>query len=185
MDTNKDDSCIIEIKVSDIDPVGRHPEDILSNLCKNTFCFDGVYCQCMEQFLQSLKYQDENIQIEICSSTFYDIEGDDTSDWRMDQILWWKGHPINRHSPEYHDFIYNAYMEMYLWSARFRNVLMSTEGKTLLYNSGNTNPYKTILTDEEFCKVLTDLREKNMEDYKKYIYPRRWPNCYGVEEDYI
>lgn len=74
---------------------------------------------------------------------------------------------------------------MYLWSARFRNVLMSTEGKTLLYNSGSTNPYKTILTDEEFCKVLTDLRERNLEDYKKYRYPRRWPNCYGVEEDYI
>lgn len=53
-----EDSSVIEIKVSDIDPVGRHPEDILSNLCKNTFCIDEVYCQCMEQFLHSLKYKD-------------------------------------------------------------------------------------------------------------------------------
>lgn len=131
-DSNYPDSSVIEIKVSDIDPVGRHPEDILSNMCKNTFCIDEVYCQCMEQFLHSLKYKDEDTQIKICSSLSSDIKRHETYDWEKDQILWWKGHPINRHSPEYHDFIYNAYMEMYLWSARFRNVLMSTEGKTSL-----------------------------------------------------
>ena len=58
-------------------------------------------------------------------------------------------------------------MEMFLWSARFRDVLMSTERKKLLYNSGKTNAYMTILTDNEFCKVLTDLRERNLEDNGK------------------
>ena len=29
-----------------------YPSNVLSNLCRNDFCFDGVVCGCMEGFLQ-------------------------------------------------------------------------------------------------------------------------------------
>lgn len=65
---------------------------------------------------------------------------------------------------------------------RFRNALMETEGKQLLYDSGRKDPYKTILTDQEFCKILTDLREHHKGE--SLNYPRMWPSSYGVDEDY-
>jgi len=46
---------VVRIKAANICAKGSHPEDILSNLCGNDFCFDDVQCGCMESFLQSLK----------------------------------------------------------------------------------------------------------------------------------
>lgn len=173
------------IKSKDVHPQGRPPEDILSNLCHNDFCYDKVQCSSMESFLLSLKYQDEKLQHDICFTDSKYLSEYDTSDWQKDQILWWKGLPINRQSPEYLKFISDAYKEMYLWCGRFRDALMATLGKQLSCDSGRKDPYKAILTDEEFCKILTDLREEKKDDYKKYSYPRRWPNSYGVDEDYV
>lgn len=175
-------AMIIEIKTEDVCAKGRHPEDILSNLCHNDFCFDGVQCSCMEAFLQSLKYTDEKRQRAIC---FWgeDEEEHSTSDWQKSQSLWWKGRPINRQSRKYLRFIGKAYDAMFIWCNRFRTALMETEGKQLLCNSGKDDPHKAILTDQEFCKILTDLRESHKG--QSLYYPRMWPNSFGVDEDYV
>ena len=175
----------IIIKTTDICAKGSHPEDILSNLCNNSFFFDGIQCEGMEGLLQSLKYQDIELQRKVCLMTGNEAQQHSISDWQKGQIVWWKGRAINRQSPGYHQLVYNAYAEMYLWSVRFRDALMSTVGKQLLYDSGKKGSYKTILTDQEFCKMLTDLREDKKDEYKRVGYPRLWPNWYGVEEDYI
>lgn len=182
MDSN---DKIINIKVKDINPVGRHPEDILSNLCNNGFCLDGIQCGCMEAFLQSLSYKDEVTQRNVCESDGHEISRYINLEWQKDQIVWWKGRPYNRHEPEYLKLVSSAYEEMYLWSARFREVLMSTVGMNLVCSSGNQDPFKTLLTDEEFSKVITQLRDSKLEEYKCCRYPRMWPNSYGIEEDYI
>lgn len=191
METKKDSEKIISIdsqeiiiKNANICTQGRHPEDILSNLCGNDFCFDGVQCGCMESFLQSLKFQDEQNQRKICRCKARELDRFSIPEWDGLQPLWWKGQEIYRHSTEYMEFIGDAYQDLYLWCGRFRDALMSTEGKQLVFDSGKTDANKTILTDFEFCSILTTLRENNLEDYKKYIYPRRWPNSYGVDEDY-
>lgn len=183
-DKSYKDSSILIIKVTDICAREQHPEDILSNLCGNDFCFEDVQCGCIESFLQSLKFQDEKLQRKLCNIKAEELDRYSIPDWSDTQPLWWKGRPINCLSPEYIDFISKVYMEMFLWCHRFRDALMATEGKRLVYNSGDTDPSKKVLTDEEFCKVLTKLREAEKDDYKRYIYPRRWPNSYGVEEDY-
>ena len=169
MDSN---DKIINIKVKDINPVDRHPEDILSNLCNNGFCLDGVQCGCMEAFLQSLSYKDEVTQCNVCESYGHEISRYINLEWQKDQIVWWKGRPYNRHEPEYLKLIRCAFEEMYLWSARFRDALMSTVGIKLVYSSGNPDPFKTLLTDNEFCLILTQLRDSKIEDYKRYRYPR-------------
>ena len=42
----------------------------------------------------------------------------------------------------------------------FRTALISTDAKTLYHSKGCENPYKTILTEEEFCEILTKVRNK-------------------------
>ena len=175
----------IVIKTTDICAKGSHPEDILSNLCGNDFRFDEVSCGCMEGFLQSLKYQDMEIQRKICGMKGTEARQHSISEWQESQTVWWKGHAINRQSSEYNQLVRNAYVAMYLWCGRFRDALMSTVGKQLLYDSGRNDSHKTILTDQEFCKILTDLREERKDEYKRVLYPRMWPNWCGVEEDYI
>lgn len=174
----------VRIKTENVCAKGRHPEDILSNLCGNDFCYDGVQCGCMESFLQSLKYNDVNVQTRICLEKADYVKKYDAPDWQQDQILWWKGQPLDRHSTQYTEFIYSAYESMYLWCGRFRDALMKTVGKQLLFDSGKFNPKETVLTDSEFCSVLTKLRDNKEGEYGRVLYSRRWPNSYGVEEDY-
>ncbi len=83
---------------------------------------------------------------------------------------------------EYVEFINEAYKAIFLWCGRFRDALMETVGKKLLYDSGKNKSNETTLTDTEFCKILTDLLERHKG--KSLNYPRMWPNIYGVEEDY-
>lgn len=183
-DVISDNPSVVIIKSENICTQGRHPEDILSNLCGNDFCFDDVQCGSMEALLQSLKVKDEQLQRKICLCKVRELKWYSIPEWDGSLPLWWKGREINRHSAEYTEFLGKAYQDMFLWCARFRNALMSTEGKQLVCNSGKTDKNKDVLTDQEFCDILTSVREENSEDYKKYIYPRMWPNSYGVDEDY-
>lgn len=48
---------------------------------------------------------------------------------------------------------------MFEQSEGFRTALMATCGMTLYHTKGESNPYKTILTEQEFCSILTELRE--------------------------
>lgn len=181
--TNQMDN-LIKIKNTNISTKGRHPEDILSNFCGNDFCFDDVQCGCMESFLQSLKVQDQQLQRKICLCKFYELESVPIPDWDCHQQLWWKGNQFDRFSAEYIDLLHRAYEAMYLWCARFRDALMSTVGKELSFNSEASDFDKVVITDKEFCEILAKLRDTHIEEYKKIIYPRMWPNSYGVDEDY-
>lgn len=180
---NTTEDCLV-IKSADIHTKGRPPEDILSNFCVNDFCFDDVHCGCMESFLRSLSWKDAKLQRSICFSKADWSDRYISSEWQVDQTLWWKGEPIGRHSPEYAALIRGAYMAMFLWCARFRDALMGSVGKRLVYDTGCNDATKAILTDREFCEMLTEIREANKDEYGKVIYPRMWPNSYGVDEDY-
>lgn len=175
---------VVRIKSADICTKGRHPEDILSNFCGNDFCFEDIQCGCMESFLQSLKIQDENLQRKICLCKAYELDRYTIPEWDGSMPLWWKGHQIDRKSAKYKRLLRRAYEDMYLWCARFRDALMATTGKKLIYDTGETDSDTTILTDKEFCAILTRLRRKNIIAYKICSYPRMWPNSYGVDEDY-
>jgi hypothetical protein len=37
--------------------------------------------------------------------------------------------------------------------------LMSTRGMRLFHSRGEQNPFKTILTEQELCQILTNLRD--------------------------
>jgi hypothetical protein len=73
--------------------------------------------------------------------------------------VWWKGVAIDRQSEDYQKLLRKAYQAMFDQSERFRAALMQTRGITLVHSSGEENPYKTILTAQEFCQILTGMRD--------------------------
>ncbi|MCH5174535.1 MAG: hypothetical protein J1F40_01440 [Prevotellaceae bacterium] len=146
-------------KAVDIWSKSSYPSDVLSNLCSNSFHFDGVVCGSMEGFLQSLKQKDKDKQRQICSMKGKNAKKMTSTGWQTDQIVWWKGIAIDRQSEEYLQLVRRAYTAMFEQNERFRTALMTTRGKTLFHSRGERDPYKTILTEQEFCQILTELRD--------------------------
>jgi len=149
-----------ETNTLDIRSNGQYPSGVLSNLCSNGFRFEGVLCGSMEGFLQSLKQQEKSKQLQICQMKGGNARKRSVTSWQTDQIVWWKGQAYDRQSEEYQRLIRRAYQAMFEQSERFRAALMQTRGITLTHTSGETNPFKTILTSQEFCSILTEMRDK-------------------------
>lgn len=146
-------------KALDIWSNSPYPANVLSNLCSNSFRFEGILCGSMEGFLQALKYQDSDKQRRICSMKGKNAKHMTSTYWQTDQIVWWKGVPINRQSKEFQELIRRAYKAMFEQNERFRVALMTTRGLKLYHTRGEQNPYKTILTEAELCSVLTEIRD--------------------------
>lgn len=154
-----DDLYDPETNTMDIRSNGQYPSGVLSNLCSNGFRFEGVLCGSMEGFLQSLKQQEKSKQLQICQMKGGNARKRSVTSWQTDQIVWWKGQAYDRQSEEYQRLIRRAYQAMFEQSERFRAALMQTRGITLTHTSGETNPFKTILTSQEFCSILTEMRD--------------------------
>lgn len=161
-----------ETNTLDIRSNGMYPSNVLSNLCSNGFRLDGVVCGSMEGFLQSLKHKEKDKQLQICSMKGGNARKRSVTSWQTDQIVWWKGQAYDRQGDEYQKLLRRAYQAMFDQSERFRAALMSTRGITLVHTCGETNPYRTILTADEFCRILTELRE-NYDKRDKHLNPER------------
>lgn len=162
-----------ETNTLDIRSNGLYPSGVLSNLCSNGFRFDGVLCGSMEGFLQSLKQQEKSKQLQICQMKGGNARKRSVTSWQTDQIVWWKGQAYDRQSEDYQKLIRRAYQAMFDQSERFRAALMQTRGITLTHSSGETNPYRTILTAQEFCMILTELRENYDKRDKGIVQKKR------------
>lgn len=146
-------------KAVDIWSKSDYPADVLSNLCSNGFRFEGMVCGSMEGFLQSLKQKDKEKQRQICQMKGKNAKKMTSTGWQTDQIVWWKGETIDRQSEQYMQLIRRAYQAMFNQNERFRTALMSTRGMELYHSRGESNPFKTILTEHELCQILTELRD--------------------------
>lgn len=146
-------------KAVDIWSKSDYPADVLSNLCSNGFRFDGMVCGSMEGFLQSLKQKDKDKQRQICSMKGKNAKKMTSTGWQTDQMVWWKGVAIDRQSEEYGQLVRRAYQAMFEQNERFRTALMSTRGQKLFHSRGESNPFKTILTESELCQILTEMRD--------------------------
>lgn len=146
-------------KAVDIWSKSDYPADVLSNLCSNGFRFDEMVYGSMEGFLQSLKQKDKDKQRKICSMKGKNAKSMTSSRWQTDQIMWWMGVAIDRQSEEFKQLVRRAYQAMFEQNERFRTALMSTRDQILFHFRGESNPYKTILTEDELCQTLTELRD--------------------------
>lgn len=149
-------------KAIDIWSGNPYPSYALSNLCHNEFDFEGVHCGSMEGLLQAIKWRDEKVQLAKCAMEGRRAKKRSTSEWQAHQLIYWKGKSMQRQSPEYWTFLQKAYEAMFQQCERFRKALLLTKGKKLYHLKGVKNPTKTILTEKEFCTLLTELRDKHL-----------------------
>lgn len=143
------------------------PAYALSNFYHNSFMLDGVSCRSMEGFLQGLKCQNQEVQIRVCNmrgkrAKFFGIRHKNSPVYNAETNgVFWQGVKYNRHGEEFQQLLRRAYSAMFDQAPRFREALEATGTKHLYHSIGSTDPHKTILTEQEFCSILTELRTYN------------------------
>lgn len=137
-----------------------YPSAALSNFAPHPFTIDGIQCNSMEGFLQSLKFKDEEMQKAVCLlvGKAAKFRGRNKN-WKKTQILYWKGQEIKRDSQEYQDLLDRAY-EALSQNIGFQKALLATKDAVLTHSIGRTNPNETVLTRAEFCSRLMKIRER-------------------------
>jgi predicted NAD-dependent protein-ADP-ribosyltransferase YbiA (DUF1768 family) len=136
-----------------------YPASALSNFAPHPFEFDGVWCNSMEGFLQSLKFKEVAMQEYVCTLVGVGAKyKGKPKRWWLTQTLRWKGKEIDRHSEEYQQLLDRAYMAL-AKNEGFRKALLSTGDAVLTHSIGKNDPTHTILTEREFCGRLMRIRE--------------------------
>lgn len=144
----------------------RKLEKRLSNFYPHPFIIDGVQCASVESFLQSLKFEDKNEQIEVCKLPGREakLRGQERNEaWQKVQTLWWQGKTYARHSKAYQALISRAFLACFLQNEQYQNALRHIKGE-LVHSIGEQNSRKTVLTEKEFCINLEFLRKLAREE---------------------
>jgi predicted NAD-dependent protein-ADP-ribosyltransferase YbiA (DUF1768 family) len=136
-----------------------YPSNALSNFAPHPFEIDGVKCNSMEGFLQSLKFKSPDMQEHVCTLVGYaaKMKGKNKNWWRT-QTLYWRGEEIERDSKEYQDLLHKAYNALYE-NTKFKKALEATGDSTITHSIGKSDSKRTVLTVSEFCGRLTSLRD--------------------------
>lgn len=144
----------------DIGSGNSYPAAALSNFAPHPFEIDGIECNSMEGFLQSLKFSNPDIQIEVCKlvGKAAKFKGKNKKWWKT-QTLWWRGEAIARSSQEYQDLLDRAYNAL-AQNSGFRAALLATGDAVLTHSIGKKDPTHTVLTSKEFCSRLMKIRDR-------------------------
>lgn len=146
--------------IMDIGSGSGYPSSNLSNFSPHGFVVDGVECASMEGFLQSLKFQDPEMQKHVCTlvGKAAKFKGKKKKWWKT-QTLYWRGEAIPRNSERYQELLdkaFNALAE----NSSFRRALLATQNATLTHNMGKKKISETVLTKNEFTSRLTAIRSR-------------------------
>ena len=144
----------------DIGSGSGFPSGTLSNFAPHPFVIDGVECNSMEGFLQSLKFSNPEMQKEVCKlvGKAAKFKGKKKKWWRT-QTLWWQGVEIARSSQEYQDLLDRAFNAL-AQNSGFRAALLATGNSVLTHSIGKNKITETVLTRQEFCSRLMKIRER-------------------------
>jgi hypothetical protein len=144
----------------DINSRGQWPANVLSNLWANSFIMDDVVFGSIEGFLQGLREKDPAKQLILFSKSGIDAKRSGRAIPIKDQTLYWKGKPFSRHSDCYRSLYTRAYLKCFAQNELFQKALAATIGKTLTHSIGKSDPFDTILTEQEFIFALNYVRSK-------------------------
>lgn len=137
-----------------------YPSSALSNFASHEFIIDGITCQSMEGFLQSLKFQDIEMQKYVCTLVGKKAKfKGKKKKWYKNQTLYWMGVELKRDSKEYQDLLDRAFEELSK-NKSFQKALLATNKATLTHSIGNNKISETVLTRTEFTSRLTKIRER-------------------------
>lgn len=136
------------------------PAGALSNFSAHPFVFDGVKCTGAEGPIQSFKFDNPEVQQEVCklSGREAKAKGQERNDaWKSAQKLWWQGQKYDRHSQAYQDLLDRLFDALFE-NRDFRAALLASGDEELTHSIGNPDPRETVLTEQEFCSRLMKLR---------------------------
>ena len=136
----------------------KFPVIVLCNTYAKPFVFDGVQCGSIEGFLQAVKLTDHDQQIRVCSLFGMEAKNESTSLWKKSQTVWWGGVEYDRQGAEFQALLRRVYRACYDQNELFRSALVATGHKRLVHLVGKCDPRETILTRDEMCDILTELR---------------------------
>ena len=169
MQTNsygKCNSSMLDIKSGSRERIAAQ----LSNFTSRQFVFDGVPCASIEGVLQSFRFNDVEMQREVCAlSGGAAKKKGQTIDWRPSQILHWQGVEYPRRSEAYQYLLDRLFLAVYIDNKSFASDLQETGNRKLIHSIGRTDPSETILTADEFCLRLTHLRSIEHGTATKFI----------------
>lgn len=136
------------------------PSSALSNFAPHPFIIDGIECNSMEGFLQSLKFSNPEMQIEVCKlvGKAAKFKGKKKKWWKT-QTLYWQGKEFKRDSQEYQALLDKAFAAL-AKNTSFQKALLATGKATLTHSIGKSDKTQTVLTKNEFCSRLTKIREE-------------------------
>ena len=136
------------------------PSAALSNFAPHPFVIDGVECASMEGFLQSLKFKEPAMQVEVCKlvGKAAKFRGKKKKWWKT-QTLYWNGVEYARDSEEYQELLDKAF-DALAQNTGFQKALLATNDSTLTHSIGKSKQQETVLTKQEFCSRLTKIRSK-------------------------
>ena len=150
----------------DIGSGNGYPSSALSNFAPHPFVIDGVQCNSMEGFLQSLKFSNPAVQVEVCKLVGVSAKyRGKKKRWWQTQTLWWQGKEYDRHGQEYQDLLDRAYAAL-AKNPGFRDALIASQNAHLTHSIGKSDAHRTILTSREFCSRLMNLRAAIKEEEK-------------------
>jgi len=144
----------------DIGSGKEYPSNALSNFAPHPFVFDGVEINSFEGFLQSLKFKEPHIQVEVCKlvGKAAKFKGKPKK-WFLTQKLYWQGIEYDRNSQEYQDLLDRAY-DALSQNTSFQKALLATRNATLTHEIGKTKESETVLTKREFISRLNKIRDR-------------------------
>lgn len=136
------------------------PSAALSNFAPHPFVIDGIECNSMEGFLQSLKFSNPDMQVEVCKlvGKAAKFKGKKKKWWKT-QTLFWQGQEFKRDSQEFQELLtraFNALSE----NTSFQKALLATGNAVLTHSIGKSDQSQTVLTRQEFCGRLMAIRAK-------------------------
>lgn len=142
----------------DISSGAGYPASSLSNFAPHEFIMDDVKCASMEGFLQSLKFQNPDMQKYVCSlvGKTAKFKGKNKK-WQKTGNLYWQGKVIKRDSEHYQELLDKAYNAL-AKNQSFKKALLATGNATLTHNMGKNKISETVLTKTEFVSRLTKIR---------------------------
>ena len=147
-------------KAIDISSTSKFPVGDLSNFTPYAFTFRGIDFVSIEALLQGLKFAGIETQNKVFRLVGVKAKRKGRkSKWFLDQTLYWQGKPMKRDSDEYRALIEEAFNALSA-NKDFRKALLATGDKTLYHTMGESDPTRTVLTEDEFCSILTDIRRR-------------------------
>lgn len=131
-----------------------YPASALSNFAPHPFIIDGIECASMEGFLQSLKFENPDMQKEVCKLVGYTAKKRGyNKNWSTNQTLYWQGKEYKRDSKDYQELLDKAYACLSK-NDGFKRALLATQNATLTHSIGKRKINETVLTQQEFCSRL-------------------------------